>query len=882
MRIRFNNGIVVEFQENPSPSTLNAVERALLLPKPERDRVLKKAKAKLALDNYVEATDFNAFRKEVRSGLDHITKQVGPKGESGEDGKRGEKGDKGEKGEKGDPGEKGEKGDKGDTGPKGDTGEKGEKGDPGLDGEKGEKGDKGDKGDDGSPDTPAEIRDKLSSLKDDERLDIDSIKGVYALKKKLDNTITVYNSGNAGPITKIDATPHRTFYSDENGDIQELSHGTSGQVLTSNGASSAPSWQAGGGGGGHVISESDVDVTQRTNLDFAGGHFTVTDDAGNDSTDITLDSTVTDSLALADSALQSGDNISELTNNSGFISDITSEVLNDLSDVIITTPADNEVLAYNSGTGQWINQTPAEAGLAEASHTHTASQVTDFDTEVSNNTSVAANTTHRTSDGSDHTFIDQSVVSGASPTFDGANITGVDAANVDIADAGALITATTVEGALQENRTAINANTALAHSAVTLTGTPNYLTLSGQQITLNRLDIADDLNTFTSAQLAGRLTDETGTGTAVFNTAPTFATSITTPSVLATSNDSGALGASGTAFSDLFLASGGVINWNAGDVTMTHSAGTLTYNNTALGGINRMDIVGKGSDYGTGENGFIVIETGTNYPTANTVMPPAYDFKGTHTIQRGSNILGGAFLFWAHPTVEVGAAADSTMGPFYTVANQVIITADTNTVNQYISTEFLSQPQFSVKNSGTYNINAVHATFDSFSFNVGSGVTMTGRTALRANESTVSGTLTGQTGVLVANLTAASNNSHLVFGQSTIPTGDYGIYQGNTVRNRFQGNVEMPYDAISTTATLNTSQQYIKLTGTGTYTVTLPTAVGISGRTYWFVKVSSTGTVTIDGNGAETINGAANFTMTGTAYQIRAVCSDGANWFRIA
>jgi len=61
----------------------------------------------------------------------------------------------------------------------------------------------------------------------------------------------------------------------------------------------------------------------------------------------------------------------------------------------------------------------------ESNLTITASQVTDFDTEVSNNTDVAANTTHRTSDGSDHTFIDQDVTSGSSPTFDGANFTGI-------------------------------------------------------------------------------------------------------------------------------------------------------------------------------------------------------------------------------------------------------------------------------------------------------------------------------------------------------------------------------------------------------------------------------------------------------------------------
>lgn len=45
---------------------------------------------------------------------------------------------------------------------------------------------------------------------------------------------------------------------------------------------------------------------------------------------------------------------------------------------------------------------------------------------------------------------------------------------------------------------------------VSLAGTPDYITISGQTITRNPLDIADDLNTFDSAALAGRLTDESG------------------------------------------------------------------------------------------------------------------------------------------------------------------------------------------------------------------------------------------------------------------------------------------------------------------------------------------------------------------------------------
>lgn len=48
-------------------------------------------------------------------------------------------------------------------------------------------------------------------------------------------------------------------------------------------------------------------------------------------------------------------------------------------------------------------------------------------------------------------------------------------------------------------------------------------------------------------------------------------------------NDAQALGFSGTAWSDLFLASGAVINWNAGDVTLTHSANALAFAGASSG-----------------------------------------------------------------------------------------------------------------------------------------------------------------------------------------------------------------------------------------------------------------------------------------------------------
>ena len=75
----------------------------------------------------------------------------------------------------------------------------------------------------------------------------------------------------------------------------------------------------------------------------------------------------------------------------------------------------------------------------------------------------------------------------------GTGANQVSAVDILIADSGTIITATEVEGALQENRTAINLNTDDRHVAVTLAG-KDYLTLAGQVITANPIDLTDDVS----------------------------------------------------------------------------------------------------------------------------------------------------------------------------------------------------------------------------------------------------------------------------------------------------------------------------------------------------------------------------------------------------
>jgi len=83
--------------------------------------------------------------------------------------------------------------------------------------------------------------------------------------------------------------------------------------------------------------------------------------------------------------------------------------------------------------------------------------------------------------------------------------------------------------------------------------------------------------------------------------------------------------------------------------------------------------------------------------------------------------------------------------------------------------------------------------------------------------------------------------------------------------------------SLATTGVFSSTDYTIKCTS-GTFTVTLPTAVGITGRVY-VLKNSGVGTITLDGNGTETIDG--SLTVTANADDSYTVQSDGSNWIII-
>lgn len=89
--------------------------------------------------------------------------------------------------------------------------------------------------------------------------------------------------------------------------------------------------------------------------------------------------------------------------------------------------------------------------------------------------------------------------------------------------------------------------------------------------------VATFLATPSSANLKTAVTDETGSaGVLVFSTGPTLTSPFITTDISPTSNDGATLGVAIRAFSDLYLADGANINFNNGNTVLVHSSGILT------------------------------------------------------------------------------------------------------------------------------------------------------------------------------------------------------------------------------------------------------------------------------------------------------------------
>lgn len=148
---------------------------------------------------------------------------------------------------------------------------------------------------------------------------------------------------------------------------------------------------------------------------------------------------------------------------------------------------------------------------------------------------------------------------------------------------------------------------------------------------------------------------------------------------------------------------------------------------------------------------------------------------------------------------------------------------------------------------------------------------------------------------------AAGNTNEMVFGHTAIGQGSNTVtlgnssitktfLRGNTMINTTTDNGVDELQVNGSISGIGFKQAYVTKTGaytatnddyiidctSGTFTVTLPASSGRTGRIL-IIKNSGAGTITVDGNASETIDGAATYSLA-TQYATIQIVSDGTNW----
>lgn len=100
----------------------------------------------------------------------------------------------------------------------------------------------------------------------------------------------------------------------------------------------------------------------------------------------------------------------------------------------------------------------------------------------------------------------------------------------------------------------------------------------------------------------------------------------------------------------------------------------------------------------------------------------------------------------------------------------------------------------------------------------------------------------------------------------------------NSPNSTFHVNGSVAFNTSSISANTTLDGTYTHVFASGTITITLPTAVGIAGRTYWIKKTDSGTTLTVATTSSQTIDGAATLSVT-TQYNAYTLVSNGSNWF---
>lgn len=306
---------------------------------------------------------------------------------------------------------------------------------------------------------------------------------------------------------------------------------------------------------------------------------------------------------------------------------------------------------------------------------------------------------------------------------------------------------------------------------------------------------------------------------------------------------------------------------NSGNLTMTGSF------NTAVGGLALPANTTGGSNTAIGFAALLSNTTGLNN-TAIGYAALGLNTTGVQSTAIGVNALLNSTTASFNTAIGYQALYSNTTGELNVAIGFVsMFTNTTGGLNAAIGYESLFSNTTGTNNNATgyragYDVTTGSTNVFS-GFNTGRGIT-TG-----SNNTILGASITGLAAALTSTVILAAGGSIRFYSNSAGLSGIATAVPNSTLH--VQGSLALAYVAKTAVYTATVSDYTIDCTA-NTFTVSLPTAVGITGRIY-VVKNSGAGTITIDPSGAETIDGAATATLVAGASITTQ--STGANWIII-
>ncbi len=246
----------------------------------------------------------------------------------------------------------------------------------------------------------------------------------------------------------------------------------------------------------------------------------------------------------------------------------------------------------------------------------------------------------------------------------------------------------------------LGAATATSINGLTITSSTGTLTITNGKTftTSSTLTLAGTDGSTLNIGSGGTL------GTAAYTSASTYATTALdnlasvaiNTSLIPGTSDGAALGSTAKMWSDLFLASGAVINFNNGDVTLTHSAGTLTLAGGTLVLPNSGLQIGSSNPFSDASGTLTLQNVDVLDGTSESTIEAAIDTLANLTSIQGQTLtLAGALITSGANSLTLTTIGTTnvtlpTSGTLATLAGSETLSSKTLTAPKFVDGGFLA------------------------------------------------------------------------------------------------------------------------------------------------------------------------------------------------